>query len=173
MEIVQEGVAPMAVVSYEFRQVARLEAEAIGAPGRRTFRLLAENEAGTATVWTEKEHLVHLAVAIRHMLGAAAPQGPARPRSDASAAPPLIRLSISFHADRFELGHDAESGEFLLLAHDWEVDETAPHTFSCRVPQAQMEDLATNIEMVSSAGRPRCTVCGLPITGSDHVHGTM
>ena len=52
METVQEGVAPMAVVSYEFRTVRRLESEAIGVPGKRTFRLLADNDAGSAIIWT-------------------------------------------------------------------------------------------------------------------------
>src|ERR687885_530499 len=133
METVREGVAPMAVVSYEFRTVRRLEAEAIGVPGKRTFRGLPE----------------------------------------VPAPAPLIRLSLSFHADRFELGHDAETGEFMLYAHDWEVDETAPHTFACRTARTQMEALAANIEAVCAAGRPRCDVCGLPINGPNHVHGDV
>jgi uncharacterized repeat protein (TIGR03847 family) len=172
METVQEGIAPMAVVSYEFRTVRRLLAEAIGVPGKRTFRLLADNDAGSAIIWTEKEHLASLAMAIRHMLQTRDdPSGRRRELPEVPAPAPLIRLTVSFHADRFELGHDAETGEFMLFAHDWEVDETAPHTFSCRVPRAQLETLAGNIETVCAAGRPRCEICGLPINGPDHVHG--
>lgn len=174
METVQEGVAPMAVVSYEFRTARRLESEAIGVPGKRTFRLMAENEAGSATIWTEKEHLVSLAMAIRHMLSANdEPAGLPRGLPEVPSPAPLIRLALSFHADRFELGHDATTGEFMLYAHDWEVDETGPHTFCCRVPRSQMEALAANIEAVCAAGRPRCDVCGLPINGPNHVHGEV
>lgn len=174
METVQEGVAPVAVVSYEFRTARRLEAEAIGVPGKRTFRLLAENEAGSAIIWTEKEHLQALASAMRHMLNAnEEPVGRPRGLPEVPAPAPLIRLTLSFHADRFELGHDAETGEFMLYAHDWEVDETGPHTFCCRVPRRQMETLAAHIERVCAAGRPRCEVCGLPISGPDHIHGEV
>ena len=174
MDIVQEGVAPVAVVSYEFRAVRRLEAEAIGVPGKRTFRLVAENDAGSATIWTEKEHLARLAMAVRHMLSTTAERG-GRPRElpEVPAPAPLIRVSLSFHADRFELGHDGETGEFVLYAHDWEVDETGPHTFSCRIQRSRMESMAANIEAVCAAGRPRCSVCGLPISGPDHVHGEV
>ncbi len=164
----------MAVVSYEFRTVRRLESEAIGVPGKRTFRLTADNEAGSAVIWTEKEHLASLAMAIRHMLNAkAAPLGRPRELPEVPAPSPLIRLTVTFHADRFELGHDDETGEFMLYAHDWEVDETGPHSFSCRVPRARMEELADNIERVCAAGRPRCDVCGLPISGPNHVHGEV
>jgi len=174
MEIVQEGIAPTAVVSYEFRAVRRLEAEAIGVPGKRTFRLVAENDAGSAIIWTEKEHLVRLAMAIRHMLSVnPEPRGRQRGLPEVPGPAPLIRLTLSFHADRFELGHDAETGEFSLYAHDWEVDETGPHTFSCRAPRMQIETLAANIESVSAKGRPRCDVCGLPISGPDHEHGVI
>ena len=174
METVREGVAPMAVVSYEFRTVRRLETEAIGVPGKRTFRLLADNDAGAASIWTEKEHLQALAIAIRHMLSVhKEPGGRRRGLPEVPAPAPLIRLSLSFHADRFELGHDAETGEFMLYAHDWEVDETAPHTFACRTARTQIEALAANIEAVCAAGRPRCDVCGLPINGPNHVHGDV
>jgi len=173
VESVREGVAPVAVVSYEFRTVRRLEAEAIGVPGKRTFRLVADNDAGAAVIWTEKEHLQRLAMAVRHMLNANAEVRGQRALPEVPAPAPLIRLTLSFHADRFELGHDAETGEFTLYAHDWEVDETAPHTFSCRILRRQLESLATNIEFVCAKGRPRCDVCGQPISGPDHVHGEV
>src|SRR2546430_10140808 len=102
METVREGVAPMAVVSYEFRTVRRLEAEAIGVPGKRTFRLLADNDAGSAIIWTEKEHLQALAVAIRHMLNVnAEPRGrpPGLPQLPAPA--PQIRRPFTLHSNRF------------------------------------------------------------------------
>ena len=171
---VREGVAPAAVVSYEFRAVRRLEAEAIGKPGKRTFRLLADNDAGGAVIWTEKEHLARLALAARHMLSVNKEPGN-RPRGlpEAPAPAPLIRLTLSFHADRVELGYDAATGEFMLYAHDWEVDETGPHTFSCRIPRAQLQALAANIEKAVAGGRPRCEVCGLPVSGPDHVHGEI
>ena len=171
VELIREGVAAAAVVSYEFRAVRRLEAEGIGRPGKRTFRLCAENDAGSATIWTEKEHIARLALAIRHMMGTHE-DSRKRQRSlpEVPSAAPLIRLSISFHADRFELGYEAKTGEFTLYAHDWEIDETAPHTFSCCLPRGQLEALASNIEMVCAAGRPVCDVCGFPMTRGAHIH---
>jgi len=173
VESVREGIAPAAVVSYEFRAVRRLESEAIGVPGKRTFRLVADNDAGSAIIWTEKEHLVRLAMAVRHMLETYKERPRRRALPEVPAPAPLIKLTLSFHADRFELGHEAETGEFTIYAHDWEVDETAPHTFSCRIPRLQMETLAANIETVCAAGRPRCEICGFPLNGPDHVHGEL
>src|SRR4051794_40948754 len=56
-------------VRYDFATVNRLEAEAIGRPGQRTFRIILGNERGeTAVLWIEKEQIQALGDAIERLL---------------------------------------------------------------------------------------------------------
>ena len=52
----------------DFGSVSGLEAEAIGEPGRRTFRLRVRSGQQTASLWLEKEQLQALAVALMQVL---------------------------------------------------------------------------------------------------------
>ena len=53
---------------HEFGPVIRLEADALGEPGQRTFCLLAAGKEGSAALWLEKEELQALGVAIDQLL---------------------------------------------------------------------------------------------------------
>ena len=58
----------MAASPRDLGPILLLEAEAIGEPGRRTFRLVAANEDELAHIWIEKEQLQALGIAIDQML---------------------------------------------------------------------------------------------------------
>ena len=54
---------------YAFGPATRLQAQAIGEPGHRTFRLLVESDDGrAAALWVEKEQLQALGLAIEQLL---------------------------------------------------------------------------------------------------------
>ena len=54
---------------YAFGPATRLQAEAIGEPGHRTFRLLVESDDGrAAALWVEKEQLQALGLAVEQLL---------------------------------------------------------------------------------------------------------
>ena len=54
---------------YVFGPATRLQAQAIGEPGHRTFRLLIESDDGrAAALWVEKEQLQALGLAIEQLL---------------------------------------------------------------------------------------------------------
>ena len=44
-------------------------AEAVGEPGKRTFRLLLGSDAGTAVIWLEKEQLLELSLHLKRTVG--------------------------------------------------------------------------------------------------------
>jgi hypothetical protein len=161
------------IITYEFNALWRLEPEALGVPGKRAFRLVGENDAARAILWAEKQHLQGLAMAAQQMLGATDGMG-----EDAAeigrGTPAAMRTTLIMRVDRFELGVDPATGGYVLLAHDMEAPDAAPHTFACRPSRRQLETLATSIETLAAAGRPRCPVCGEPLeAGVQHRHNSQ
>ena len=56
----------------QFGHITSFKADAIGQPGERRFRLLAEAADGrTAVLWLEKEQLFNLAVALKRLMAIA------------------------------------------------------------------------------------------------------
>jgi len=54
---------------YGFGPATRLQAQSVGEPGHRTFRLLIESDDGrAAALWVEKEQLQALGLAVEQLL---------------------------------------------------------------------------------------------------------
>jgi len=164
----------MTDASYGFGPVSRVDADAVGAPGHRTFRLVVIGGEGIATLWLEKEELQALGVAIDQMLAklsrkpewkfyGSAPE-PYEPGGEVDVSP-----SVEFKVGQLSLGYDAGKRMFVLLAHDAEADPEGPATFTCFATASQLRSLSRRITVVVSAGRPRCTLCGDPIEPEGHV----
>ena len=164
------GAGTMAESRHDYGPVARLEAEAIGEPGRRTFRVLAANDSRAASLWLEKEQLAALGRAIETQLGRLRAL-----RADRDTPSPdpgggyQGQPALDFRVGQLALGFDEREGMFLLLAYTVDdADEDRP-TFSCQGTPAQFRSLASLIEKVVAGGRPACPLCGLPMDPSGHV----
>ena len=108
----------MADAKVEFTNTSRLEPDAVGEPGRRMFRILADSESSSAVLWIEKEHLLELAMGIQQLMATL-------PETDADGyippereAPGLTRLD--FRIGKLALGHDSRNGLFLIDAYNME-----------------------------------------------------
>ena len=116
----------MAGAKNEFTNLTRLTPEAIGEPGKRTFRVMADSGSSSATIWLEKEQLFQLALAMQQLFVSLSKQ------SGTSGTPPVEReakglTSLDFKANKLALGHDANRGTFIIDAHDLEdEDEDTP-----------------------------------------------
>src|SRR3954471_14281819 len=96
----------------EFGPVLRIEADAVGPPGRRAFRLLAVRDGGTAWLWVEREQLQALAMLIEQLLtglpaldmraSPAKGQTGSEARQGASTVPP----DVEFKVGQLALGYD-------------------------------------------------------------------
>ena len=65
---------------YVFGPATRLQAQAIGEPGHRTFRLMVESEDGrAAALWVEKEQLQALGLAVEQLLAEFQGRAPSKP----------------------------------------------------------------------------------------------
>ncbi len=158
----------------DFGVVSRLDADAVGSPGQRTFRLVVTSREGTATLWLEKEELQALGVAINQLMAqlsgrpewkryGSEPE-PYKPGGEVSPDP-----LVEFKIGQLSLGYEADTSMFVLLAHDSEGDPEGPPTFTCQASSRQLRALSRRIESVLSAGRPRCPLCGDPMEPEGHV----
>lgn len=156
----------MAAVPHDLGPVVRLEAEAIGVPGNRTFRILAANEDELAVIWIEKEQLQRLSVAVEQLLaGAKASSG----QGELPTGAPATNTTIEFQATQLGLGFDDAADLFVFVAYHEDAAEDAMPDFVCRTDRPSMKAFAEQIEEVVSAGRPKCPLCGVAMDGPTHV----
>lgn len=158
----------------DFDRLSSLEAEAIGVPGQRTFRLRISSGERTASLWLEKEQLQALALALMRLL---VQMG--RPEDVPAAgtvANPLSPFpdqpSLEFKVGRLGLGFDQAEGSIVFFAYDVESEEEseqAEAALVCRAAPDQCRDLVAMIEAIIAAGRPICRLCLTPIDPEGHV----
>ena len=158
----------MADAKVDFTRISRLDPEAVGEPGKRTFRIIAESDSSTADVWLEKEQLFQLALAVHQLLAtvregedaAAAASAPVEREAD-----PLTR--VDFKAGRLALRHEDSLGMFIIEAHDMEapdvLDEDSPPDVALWADRSTMERFADLALRICAAGRPLCPLCGAPM----------
>ncbi|MDA1189119.1 MAG: DUF3090 family protein [Chloroflexi bacterium] len=158
----------MAEPKYEFTDVSKLEAEAIGEPGKRTFRIKVDSSSSTAVIWVEKEQLFQLALAVHQLTATLLESEDSSPGAapTENEAPPLTRLE--FKAGRMALRHDGERAMFMVDAHETESDEAEPPVIRFWSARTVMEEFAEEAVRICSSGRPLCPLCGGPIDPEGH-----
>lgn len=159
----------------EFGPVTSLEADAVGPPGRRAFRLLALREGASAWLWVEREHLQALAMLVEQLLtglpalDVRATQTQPAPPSSKQEASPQLPPDVEFKVGQLALGFDEARKLYLLIAHEVDTDAAGPARFSCQVSRQQLRSLADSIAPLLAAGRPRCPMCETPLGSGTHV----
>jgi uncharacterized repeat protein (TIGR03847 family) len=159
----------------DFGRVSSLEAEAIGQPGQRTFRLRVSSGGRTASLWLEKEQLQALALALMRLLVQMGQ--PEYIPAAGAAANPLSPFpeepSLDLKVGRLGLGLDQAEGSVVFFAYEVEEaeeeSEQAEAALACRAAPAQCRDLVAMIEGIVAAGRPICRLCLAPIDPEGHV----
>ena len=152
---------------YDFGQVRALNAEAIGPPGQRRFRLNVQNDEASAALWLEKEQLVALATAMEQQLVRSPSQ---RRRREAGAeeepAPPFpLNPSLELQVGQIALGYDEVRELFVLQIYAAEANEEGQATFGCAADLRQVRRLIHEIGQLMTSGRPVCPLCGAPMQG--------
>ena len=149
----------------EFTQVTGLRAEALGEPGKRTFRVLVDGTASSATLWLEKEQLLQLAMAIQRLMATVSgdQDGPTTQLEGESPMP----SNLDFKVFKLVLGHDAGRG-FFVDAHGEEDAEEETSTVRVWASNAQAREFSKEALRVCASGRPLCPLCGGPIDPTGH-----
>ena len=178
----------MAAPQAEFNSMSSITPEALGEPGKRTFRLLVEDAAGSAMLWMEKEQLFQLAMAITRLQAILPSSG------DADSAPspstgegwgdgdssPFPSTGegwgegdsphFEFTVGKMVLGHEGTSDRFVIDAYDAgeeEAEDDAP-TIRLWGVRGQLRTFAAEALKVCAAGRPICPLCSEPVDSTGH-----
>jgi uncharacterized repeat protein (TIGR03847 family) len=143
----------------------KVNADAVGEPGNRRFRLLVEAEHGSACLWLEKEQLFQLATAIQRLLSTADLSG--------SDTPSAMTQRTGDQSFEFQVGqlmiNDESRGPILQLqANDQEESDSRIPTIGTLIDLGQLKALAEEALNVCAAGRPRCPLCGVPMGPEGH-----
>ena len=148
----------------DFGLVDVVDAEAIGAPGGRTFRLRARAGPARAALWMEKEQLAALGRAISRLLAERGPR-----RDDPLPEPPGMgefgpAPDVELQVARLGLDYsDDDGGRVRILADDRDALERGDTpAFRMEAGRDAARALAAQIAGVVAAGRPRCPLCAQP-----------
>jgi len=151
----------------EFTNATNVRAEALGKPGKRTFRITVDSGSSSAMIWLEKEQLFQLALGVQQLLatqheGENPPESPPVERE----APEMTRLD--FKVGKIALGHDGQRGMFIVDAHSEEENEDSAATVRVWLSREQARSLSEEAMRACASGRPLCPLCGGPIDTTGH-----
>ena len=150
----------------QFTNVSFLNAEALGEPGNRIFRITASSGTSKATIWLEKEQLLQVALAVNQLLGNLPEES--KPNMDIHALEAPESSTLDFKTGKIVLGYDNASGQFMIDAHDIETPEEENAEIRVWSNQIQIEAFANQALEVCTSGRPICTLCGGSIDPEGH-----
>lgn len=149
--------------------VERLEAEAIGPPGQRRFRLRLTGESECASLWLEKEQVQALATAIQQVLAQhrRGTEGK-RPRPPELGPFPL-NADLDFQVGRLALAYDDAADVLAIYATDVEHAQSAEATLRATFTRDQARLFSAQAEATVEAGRSLCPLCEAPVGGAEHL----
>ena len=159
----------MAPPQAEFNSMSSIRPEALGEPGKRTFRLLVEDAAGSAMIWLEKEQLFQLAMAITRLqaiLPSSGEDEPQAPSGEGEGAGPHFEFTVG----KMVLGHEGNSDRFVIDAYDAGEEESEDDAPTIRLwgVRGQLRTFAAEALKVCAAGRPICPLCSEPMDSTGH-----
>lgn len=172
----------MARAIHVFRTPDRFVAGTVGEPGDRVFYLQAVHDSRVVSVMLEKQQVKILAdrmglllEEVHRRFGTDLPGDP-----DVDISPLITPVEAEFRVGTMGLGWDADSSAVvveLLAVTEAELDESVvlddtedgPDAVRVFLTPEQALEFAARSEMVVSAGRTPCPLCGEPIDGGGHV----
>jgi hypothetical protein len=138
------------VLPRDFEQLTRIEAESIGPPGQRRFRLILEDSGDTVVLWLEKQHLQALGHAFEQILTHLQVVQVEIPFGDRDEQP--ILSADELQVGRLQVGYDEARRLVVLIVHGIEAEEEAPPDVLGRLTPDQVGDVAMQIRRVVNVG---------------------
>lgn len=161
----------MADARYDFASVDAIDAESIGEPGKRMFRVRVLEGDQSAALWVEKQLLAALGESLPRLLD----QLNTSDQHGGEEAETITLFpddpTVEFRVGRMALGYAASEDRVVLVAHDVEDGEEGdlPPTFSCRFTRQQARMLSEACSEAVAGGRPTCPLCQRPMDPEGHM----
>ncbi|HLF75998.1 MAG TPA: DUF3090 family protein [Dehalococcoidia bacterium] len=152
---------------HDFGRAQSIDAESVGVPGQRRFRLLVSAGTQSASIWMEKQQLAGIGTWFEEVLEKLDREQPST-EPDVEPAPIGAVYDVEFRASQIGLGYAEEDGLFAIHAFD-ESGAAGPPAFRCLINRGQSRVLARKIAGVIAGGRQICPLCGAPVDPSGHV----
>lgn len=151
--------------------VDAIDAEAIGQPGQRTFRLRARAGDTYVALWLEKEQLAALGRSISQLLAERSMRRGQRGTLVEPVGNFPQRAQVEFQIARMGLDYDVEEEQAVLLADDPEAaDRRDTPALRIAFSRSQALTLIHIIEEVVAGGRPTCPLCKQPLEFANAPH---
>jgi uncharacterized repeat protein (TIGR03847 family) len=160
----------MADATHDFGSLLSVDAEAIGRPGQRRFRLLLLSSYGSASIWMEKEQLATIGSWLSETVERLDSERPTN-EPDAEPLPFPDQLDLDLQAGQLALGYAEDRDLFVIQAFDMEANpEPEPKPLlRCFISRGQSRVLSRKIASIVAAGRQPCPMCGEPVDPEGHV----
>jgi uncharacterized repeat protein (TIGR03847 family) len=153
---------------HDYGQALSVDAEAVGRPGNRRFRLIVVASVRAASIWMEKQQLASIGDWFEE-IGAKLDQEKPSSEPDVEPSPTPVNFEVDFRAVQIGLGYQEDEDVYTIHAFDGQsADDTTP-TFRAQVSRGQARVLARKIASVVAAGRQICPLCELPMDPEGHV----
>ncbi|MEI6136433.1 MAG: DUF3090 family protein [Chloroflexota bacterium] len=155
----------------DFGPVDALDAEAIGPPGRRVFRLRARVGDQYASLWLEKESVVALGRSFSALLAERSKMRGRRPDpvEDVGNFPQAAQVDI--HIARLGLDWDGTLEHIIVLADDAEAVESGDTpSFRMAIDRSHALRCIDQFHEVVVGGRPTCALCHEALEFVDQPH---
>lgn len=133
--------------------MVHIEAEAIGQPGQRRFRIALATDTESAFLWLEKQQLQALGLAFEQILTQLQTIQIAIPGTlEESSAPAEASGLAEYYAARLAVGYDEQRRLITIFVHEPDTAEDDPPDFIWRMSPERSGALAMQIRRVVRAG---------------------
>jgi len=150
----------------DFGRAISIDAEAVGQPGNRRFRVLVQSAGRCASVWMEKQQLAGIGEWFDETIQRLDTEQPGT-EPDEEPGPIAAIYDVEFTAGQIGLGYVEDERVFALQCFDLQSSTSQP-TFRCFVSRGQARVLSAKIARVVAAGRPICPLCAMPMEPEGH-----
>lgn len=149
--------------------VDAIDAQSIGPPGNRTFRVRAQAGSNRASLWMEKEVLAQLGRAISQLL-AERSLARGQPVAQAPQVEDFEAGDIEIAVARLGLDFRPEPEHIILAADSREdLERGSVPSFRMEFTRSMAVALVQSIPAIVGAGRPLCPLCQRPLEpGVEH-----
>ncbi len=155
----------------DFGLVDAVDAEAIGQPGQRTFRVRARSGDSYAALWLEKEQLAQLGRLFSQIIAERSRQR-GRPTAEVEPVGNFPQTAqVDMQVARLGLDYDTDNERVILLADDVPtLERGGSPAFRMEISRDQAIALMAGIEDAVSGGRPLCPLCHQPLEAEGQPH---